>query len=142
MRAPDDVILRCGMTQTIARITLLVPDYDAGIAFYVDRLGFRLIEDSWVTEAKRWVVVAPPGATETALLLAQATTPDQTAAIGRQAGGRVFLFLHTDDFDRDHGAMLAKGVTFLEAPRHESYGKVAVFEDPFGNRWDLIETAR
>ncbi len=130
------------MTQTIARITLLVPDYDAGIAFYVDRLGFRLIEDSWVTEAKRWVVVAPPGASETALLLAQATTPDQTAAIGRQAGGRVFLFLDTDDFDRDHAEMLAKGVTFLEAPRAESYGKVAVFEDPFGNRWDLIESAR
>ena len=130
------------MTQTIARITLLVPDYDAGIAFFVDRLGFRLIEDSWLTDAKRWVVVAPPGASETALLLAKATAPDQSAAIGRQAGGRVFLFLHTDDFDRDHAAMLARGVTFLEAPRLESYGKVAVFEDPFGNRWDLIESAR
>lgn len=131
-----------GMKQTIARITLLVPDYDAGIAFYVDQLGFRLIEDTWLSDSKRWVVVAPPGATETALLLARPAGPDQSAAIGRQAGGRVFLFLHTDDFDRDHGEMLGKGVTFLEAPRHETYGKVAVFEDPFGNRWDLIEPAR
>jgi catechol 2,3-dioxygenase-like lactoylglutathione lyase family enzyme len=129
------------MTQFISRITLLVPDYDAGIAFYVDQLGFRLIEDSWVTDGKRWVVVAPPGSRETALLLAKAAGPDQAAAIGRQAGGRVFLFLNTDDFDRDHGAMLSAGVTFLEAPRHERYGKVAVFEDPFGNRWDLIEPA-
>lgn len=126
------------MTQTIASQTLLVPDYDAGIAFYVGALGFDLLEDTQLSETKRWVRVAPKGA-ETALLLAQADGAAQEAAIGNQTGGRVGFFLHTDDFERDHAAMLAKGVTFREAPRYEAYGTVAVFEDPFGNLWDLIE---
>ena len=126
------------MTQTIASLTLLVPDYDAGIAFYVGALGFDLLEDTQLSETKRWVRVAPKGA-QTALLLAQADGAAQEAAIGNQTGGRVGFFLHTDDFERDHAAMLAKGVTFREAPRYEPYGTVAVFEDPFGNLWDLIE---
>lgn len=126
------------MSQTIANVTLLVPDYDAGIAFYVDQLGFELLEDTKLSETKRWVRVAPPGA-ETALLLAKANGPRQKAAIGQQTGGRVSFFLHTDDFARDYAAMLAKGVTFREAPRHEPYGSVVVLEDPFGNLWDLIE---
>ena len=126
------------MTRTIASITLLVPDYDAGLAFYVDKLGFDLLEDTKLSATKRWVRVAPHGA-ETALLLAQADGAAQEAAIGNQTGGRVGFFLHTDDFERDHAAMTAKGVTFREAPRYEPYGTVAVFEDPFGNLWDLIE---
>ncbi|MEO1552780.1 MAG: VOC family protein [Pseudomonadota bacterium] len=126
------------MTQTIASFTLVVPDYDDAIAFYVDRLGFTLVEDTQLSETKRWVRVAPRGA-ETALLLAKADGPSQEASIGNQTGGRVGFFLHTDDFARDHAAMLDKGVTFREAPRHEVYGTVAVFEDPFGNLWDLIE---
>ncbi|MEO1189184.1 MAG: VOC family protein [Pseudomonadota bacterium] len=126
------------MTQTIANVTLVVPDYDAAIAFYVDSLGFTLLEDTKLSETKRWVRVAPLGA-ETALLLAVADGPAQEAAIGNQTGGRVGFFLHTDDFERDHAAMAAKGVTFRENPRYEAYGTVAVFEDPFGNLWDLIE---
>ena len=126
------------MTQTLANITLLVPDYDAGIAFYVDKLGFDLIEDTRLSETKRWVRVAPHGA-QTSLLLAKADGPDQIAAIGNQTGGRVGFFLHTDDFARDHAQMEANGVIFREAPRFEPYGTVAVFEDPFGNLWDLIE---
>ncbi|HYD98861.1 MAG TPA: VOC family protein [Alphaproteobacteria bacterium] len=129
------------MKQAIAAVALVVPDYDPAIAFYVGVLGFELLEDTPLGPDKRWVRVAPPGATETALLLAKAATPAQAAAIGAQAGGRVFLFLRTDDFDRDHARMLAAGVAFLEAPRREAYGKVAVFRDPFGNRWDLIEPA-
>mgnify|MGYP001792030656 FL=1 len=126
------------MTQLIANITLVVSDYDEAIAFYVDALGFELLEDTQLSDMKRWVRVAPPGA-ETALLLAKADGPEQAAAIGNQTGGRVGFFLHTDDFARDHAAMLSKGVKFREEPRHESYGTVAVFEDPFGNLWDLIE---
>ena len=126
------------MTQTIANVTLLVPDYDAGIAFYVDQLGFDLLEDTKLSETKRWVRVAPKGA-DTALLLAKADGAAQEAAIGQQTGGRVSFFLHTDDFARDYAAMQAKGVTFKEEPRHEAYGSVVVFEDPFGNLWDLIE---
>jgi len=98
-----------------------------------------LLENTPLSATKRWVLVAPPGARETALLLARAATPDQAAAVGRQGGGRVFLFLHTDDFARDHAAMTARGVRFVEAPRDEPYGTVAVFEDLYGNRWDLIE---
>ncbi len=130
------------MKQAIAAVTLLVPSYEAGLGFYVDKLGFTLIEDSPLSNGKRWVLVAPPGSGETSLLLACASTPDQTRAIGEQAGGRVFLFLHTDDFLRDHRRYAESGVEFLEAPRHESYGTVAVFRDPFGNRWDLIEPAK
>lgn len=126
------------MSQHILNITLLVPDYDAGIDFYVGKLGFDLLEDTKLSETKRWVRVAPPGA-ETALLLAKADTPDQIAAIGNQTGGRVSFFLNTDNFKRDYAAMKAAGVSFLEAPRHEAYGSVVVFEDPFENKWDLIE---
>ena len=126
------------MSQTIANVTLLVPDYDAGIAFYVDQLGFALLEDTTLTATKRWVRVAPPGA-QTALLLAKADGNAQEAAIGQQTGGRVSFFLHTDNFARDYAAMRAKGITFKEEPRHEAYGSVVVFEDPFGNLWDLIE---
>jgi len=120
-------------------VALVVPDYDAAIAFYVGKLGFRLTED--IDQGrKRWVTVEPPGG-GTRLVLARAEGPDQEAAIGNQAGGRVFLFLATDDFVRDHAAMRAAGVTFEEAPRHEPYGTVAVWRDPFGNRWDLVGPA-
>ena len=129
------------MPQHLSAITLLVPDYDAGIAFYVGQLGFTLIEDRAMSAAKRWVLVAPPGSTETRLLLAKADSPAQIARIGNQTGGRVGFFLTTDDFVRDHAAMLAMGVVFLEEPRQEPYGTVAVFRDPFGNKWDLIEPA-
>lgn len=113
-----------------------MPDYDAAIDFYVGKLGFRLVED--VDQGhKRWVTVEPPGG-GARLLLARAEGAAQKAAIGNQAGGRVFLFLRTDDFARDHSAMLAAGVTFEEDPRHEPYGSVAVWRDPFGNRWDLL----
>ncbi|MDJ0922017.1 MAG: VOC family protein [Henriciella sp.] len=126
------------MTQCLLNITLLVPDYDAGIDFYVGKLGFELLEDTALSETKRWVRVAPPGA-QTALLLAKAHTPRQKAAIGNQTGGRVGFFLQTDDFQRDYTAMKAAGVTFKEDPRHEPYGTVVVFSDPWGNLWDLIE---
>jgi catechol 2,3-dioxygenase-like lactoylglutathione lyase family enzyme len=120
----------------LSAIALVVPDYDAALAFYVGKLGFRLCED--VDQGrKRWVTVEPPGG-GARLVLARADGPAQKAAIGQQAGGRVFLFLTTDDFARDHAAMLAAGVEFEEPPRHEPYGSVAVWRDPFGNRWDLI----
>ncbi len=127
------------MKQIIGAVTLVVPDYDAAISFYVEKLGFDLVEDTKLSADKRWVLVAPKGSTETRLLLALADGDQQIAAIGNQTGGRVCLFLNTDDFDRDHQAMKSNGVTFLETPRVEPYGKVAVFEDPFGNKWDLIE---
>lgn len=127
------------MKQSIGAISLVVPDYDEALAFYVGLLGFDLIEDTGLSGGKRWVLVAPRGSTETRLLLARADGPAQQAAIGNQTGGRVFLFLVTDNFYRDHAAMQAAGVTFLEEPRTEPYGKVAVFQDPFGNKWDLIE---
>jgi catechol 2,3-dioxygenase-like lactoylglutathione lyase family enzyme len=123
--------------QRLSTLSILVPDYDAGIAFFVGQLGFNLIEDTDQGH-KRWVKVAPKGA-ETAFLIAKATTPEQVAAIGNQGGGRVWLILETDNFTRDHTAYVAAGVAFEEAPRHEPYGTVAVFADPFGNRWDLIE---
>jgi catechol 2,3-dioxygenase-like lactoylglutathione lyase family enzyme len=127
------------MTTSQARISalaLVVPDYDVAIAFYVGLLGFTLAED--IDQGhKRWVTVEPPGG-GARLVLARADGPVQATAIGQQAGGRVFLFLTTDDFARDHDAMLAAGVTFEEPPRHEPYGTVAVWRDPFGNRWDLI----
>ncbi|MCH9752168.1 MAG: VOC family protein [Alphaproteobacteria bacterium] len=126
------------MSRSIAIFTIVVPDYDAGIDFYVSALGFELLEDTPRGPTKRWVRVAPPGA-ETAILLAKADGPAQTAAIGNQTGGRVGFFLHTDDFERDYQAMKAKGVVFKEEPRHEVYGSVAVFQDPWGNLWDLIE---
>ena len=128
------------MPQRLALTALLVHEYDAAIDFYVRKAGFDLVEYTDMGGGKRWVVVRPPGS-EGGLLLARATG-DQANAVGRQGGGRVFLFLHTDDFGRDQGRMAAAGVRFLEAPRHEPYGTVAVFEDLYGNRWDLIQPAR
>ena len=125
----------------LAAVSLLVRDYDEAIAFYVGKLGFALSEDTDMGRGKRWVRVTPKGG-DTALLLAKATTPRQQAQVGDQAGGRVWLFLETDDFDRDHAAWTAAGVSFREAPRSEIYGKVAVFEDLYGNAWDLIEPAK
>lgn len=128
------------MAQQISAIALVVPDYDAAIAFYVGILGFDLIDDTAQSETKRWVLVAPKGA-QTRLLLAKADGPAQRAAIGQQTGGRVGFFLNTDDFDADYARYLAAGVHFEEEPRHEAYGSVVVFRDPFGNRWDLLELA-
>jgi catechol 2,3-dioxygenase-like lactoylglutathione lyase family enzyme len=129
------------MSATLAHIALVVRDYDEAIAWFVERLGFILVEDREVPEqAKRWVLVAPPGG-GTSILLARATTPEQAACIGNQAGGRVFAFLATDDFARDHARYVAAGVRFVRGPSDEPYGRVAVFEDLYGNRWDLIEYA-
>lgn len=128
------------MTQQISAVALVVPDYDAGIAFYVDAVGFELVSDIDLGGGKRWVSVRPKGG-GTALLLARAVDEAQSAAIGNQTGGRVGFFLQTDDFARDHAAMLAAGVEFEETPRSEPYGTVAVWRDPFGNRWDLIQFA-
>ena len=130
------------MSQHIGALTLVVRDYDEAIQFYRDRLGFTLLADTSLGTDKRWVLLAPPGSSETRLLLAKATTPEQVARIGDQTGGRVFLFLHTDHFERDHARLLTNGVRFLEPPRHEPYGTVAVFEDLYGNRWDLLELKR
>ena len=131
------------MTQSIALITLLVHDYDEAIAFFTRALRFELIEDTAVTAAKRWVVVAPPNAGNTvgaaSLLLAKAATPEQEARVGDQTGGRVFLFLQTQNFWADYRHMLAQGVKFAEAPREEAYGHVVVFFDVCGNKWDLLE---
>ncbi|MGC9395793.1 MAG: VOC family protein [Anaerolineae bacterium] len=127
------------MKQKIGYVALLVRDYDEALAFYTGVLGFDLIEDTVLEDGKRWVLVAPPGVAGTCLLLAKATTPEQVARIGDQTGGRVFLFLHTDDFWRDYHALRARGLQFTEEPREESYGTVAVFVDLYGNRWDLLE---
>ena len=128
------------MKQALANVALLVRDYDEAIAWYTGALGFTLAEDTALGDGKRWVRVAPPGNTEgTALLLAKASTERQRQHIGDQTGGRVGFFLHTDDFRRDHAAMQAREVKFVESPREESYGMVAVFEDLYGNRWDLLE---
>ncbi|WP_431981150.1 VOC family protein [Streptomyces qinglanensis] len=120
-------------------VTLVVRDYDEAIAFYVNAVGFDLREDTRLEDGKRWVVVAPPGARETAVLLARAATPSQEVHVGQQTGGRVGWFLNTEEFDRDYERMCSAGVVFEEPPRHESYGKVAVFQDLYGNRWDLLE---
>jgi catechol 2,3-dioxygenase-like lactoylglutathione lyase family enzyme len=127
------------MPQSLAHVTFLVRDYDEALSFFTDVLGFRLVEDSLLPGGKRWVVVAPPGSRGASLLLAQADTPGQLLQVGNQAGGRVFLFLHTDDFWRDYRLMQAYSVKFLEIPREESYGTVAVFEDLYGNKWDLLQ---
>lgn len=129
------------MSRSIATIALVVADYDEAIAFYCGKLGFTLVADTDLGGGKRWVLVGPSGEHGARLLLAKAGDEAQQARIGDQTGGRVFLFLETDDFSRDHAAMLEKGVTFLEEPRHEAYGSVAVFEDLYGNKWDLIEHA-
>jgi catechol 2,3-dioxygenase-like lactoylglutathione lyase family enzyme len=127
------------MTLALDAVALLVPDYDDGIDFFVRTLGFALVEDSDLGGGKRWVLVAAPGG-GSRLLLARAVG-EQTAAVGRQGGGRVFLFLATDDFAADHARLRAAGVAFAQAPRREPYGRVAVFLDPWGNRWDLVERA-
>lgn len=128
------------MHQAIAHVSLLVRDYDEALAFYVGVLGFRLLDDSPRPEQdKRWVVVAPPGQAGASLLLARASTPEQRARVGNQTGGRVFLFLQTDDFQRDYDRFVAAGVRFLRPPAEEPYGTVAVFEDLYGNLWDLLQ---
>jgi len=127
------------MRQDLAAVALLVPDYDEAIAYFTGTLGFELIEDTPLGAEKRWVRVRPPGSGGTAFLLARAATDEQRAAIGRQGGGRVWLFLHTDDLDADHARLVSRGVAFDGPPRRESYGAVAVFTDRYGNRWDLIQ---
>lgn len=127
------------MAQTIAALALVIPDYDEAIAYYTRMLDFELIEDSPREAGKRWVLVGPRGSHGTRLLLARAATPAQRERIGDQTGGRVFLFLHTDNFWRDHATFSARGVEFVEAPREEVYATVAVFKDRYGNRWDLIQ---
>jgi catechol 2,3-dioxygenase-like lactoylglutathione lyase family enzyme len=151
------------MTQSLAHIALVVRDYDEAIAWFTGKLGFTLIEDGYqagqdtiaissrdtrpggseiAAKGKRWVVVAPPGSTGTSLLLARASTPEQEAFIGNQAGGRVFLFLRTDDFRHDYEDMIAAGIRFVREPKQAPYGTVAVFEDLYGNLWDLVQFAR
>lgn len=134
---------RCTRTvkQHIGFVALLVPDYDAAIAYYTNVLGFELISDTPQADepGKRWVLVAPKGSVETRILLMKSASPEQAQRVGNQTGGRVFLFLHTDDFARDYAAFAARGVTFVEKPRQEEYGMVAVFEDFLGNKWDLLE---
>lgn len=131
------------MKQLILHVALVVKEYDEAIAFYTEKLGFELIEDTYQPEQdKRWVLVAPPGAQGTNLLLARAATPEQARFIGNQTGGRVFLFLSTDDFWRDYRAMKEKGITFVREPQEHEYGTVAVFKDLYGNLWDLIEPGK
>jgi catechol 2,3-dioxygenase-like lactoylglutathione lyase family enzyme len=127
------------MKQSIAHIALVVADYDEAISFYTEKLGFKLIEDTPQSETKRWVLVAPPGAEECSLLLAKAVGEEQRSRVGNQTGGRVFLFLRTDDFWRDYESYKSKGVKFVREPKTEDYGIVAVFEDLYGNLWDLVE---
>lgn len=129
------------MNQRIVQLALLVRDYDEAVAFYTEKLGFRLVEDTKLSEAKRWVRVQPAGNSGPALLLAKAVGERQEGAIGNQTGGRVFLFLHTDDFWRDYRVYQQAGVLFVHEPREEAYGTVAVFEDLYGNLWDLIQPA-
>jgi catechol 2,3-dioxygenase-like lactoylglutathione lyase family enzyme len=130
------------MPQHIGYIALLVRDYDEAISYFIEKLGFTVAEDTDLGGGKRWVLVAPPGSAETRLVLAKAVSPDQLPRIGNQTGGRVFLFLHTDDFWRDYEAYRSRGVVFREEPREGQYGIVAVFEDLYGNRWDLMELKR
>ena len=131
------------MSRTILHAALVVRDYDEAIAFFCGKLGFELVEDTYQPEQdKRWVLVAPPGSTGTSILLARASTSDQESFVGRQTGGRVFLFLGTDDFWRDFEAMQSNGIRFVREPKEASYGTVAVFEDLYGNLWDLVELNR
>ncbi|MPY24666.1 VOC family protein [Shewanella sp. YLB-07] len=128
------------MKQSIVHIALVVRDYDEAIDFYVNKLKFELIEDTYQAEQdKRWVLISPPGSTGVSLLLARASKAEQARFIGDQAGGRVFLFLNTDDFWRDYERMLADGINFIRPPKVEDYGTVAVFEDLYGNLWDLLQ---
>ena len=127
------------MSRAITRVAVVVRDYDEAIAYFTGSLGFELLEDTPMGSGKRWVVVAPQGSTGTAIVLARAANAEQESRIGNQTGGRVLLFLHTDDFDRDYGLMKARGVRFAEEPRRESFGTAVVFEDLYGNRWDLVQ---
>ena len=128
------------MKQSIVHIALIVKDYDEAIEFYTEKLHFTLIEDTYQPEQdKRWVVISPPGSSGTTLLLARASKPEQESFVGNQSGGRVFLFLNTDDFWRDYNDMVSQGIKFVSEPKKESYGMVAVFEDLYGNKWDLLE---
>lgn len=127
------------MKQQIFQIALVIKDYDEAINFYIEKLGFKLVEDTALSETKRWVVVAPPGSDGCSLLLAKAATEEQQSRIGNQTGGRVFLFLHTDDLKRDYKSMKEKGITFVREPADEPYGLVAVFSDLYGNLWDMIQ---
>lgn len=129
------------ITRAIGHVAVVVRDYDEAIAHYRDVLGFDLIEDTPLERGKRWVLVGPAGGYGASLLLARAATPEQEARIGNQTGGRVFLFLHTENFQRDYDDLRSRGVQFVEGPRHEAYGWVAVFVDLYGNRWDLVEKA-
>lgn len=128
--------------QKIGYVALVVRDYDEAKAWYCERLGFVVIEDMQISQEKRWLLIAPPGSSGTSLLLARAANDRQVQRVGDQTGGRVFLFLHTDDFWRDFHAMQQRGVRFCEETRHESYGTVAVFEDLYGNRWDLLQLSK
>lgn len=130
------------MKQKIAHIALVVRDYDEAIEFYTKKLDFILLEDTILSEGKRWVLVAPPGAKESCLLLAKAANEEQRKSIGNQSGGRVFLFLFTDDFWRDYNKMVGRNIKFLRPPKEEEYGTVAVFEDLYGNLWDLLEPSK
>lgn len=127
------------MPQSLGHVALIVHNYDEAITFYTAVLGFRLVEDTDLGGGKRWVLVAPPGSSGTNLLLAQAATPEQATRVGNQTGGRVFLFLFTDDFWRDYGSLRARNVEFVRDPKDEPYGTVAVFKDLYGNLWDLIQ---
>ncbi|WP_103071949.1 VOC family protein [Aquimarina sediminis] len=127
------------MKRKIGSVALVVRDYDEAIRFYVDKLNFELIEDIQLDNNKRWVLIAPNNQAETNILLAKAANSKQEKSIGNQTGGRVFLFLHTDDFWKDYNDMKSKGISFLEQPREEPYGTVVVFEDLYGNKWDLLE---
>lgn len=128
------------MKQSIVHVALVVRDYDEAIEFYTKKLHFTLVEDTYQPEQdKRWVVVAPPGSNGTTLLLAKASKPEQEPYVGNQSGGRVFLFLNTDDFWRDYNEMVSQGIKFVRAPKKENYGMVAVFADLYGNLWDLLE---
>jgi catechol 2,3-dioxygenase-like lactoylglutathione lyase family enzyme len=127
------------LKQRIAHIALVVNDYDDAIRFYTEKLGFTLVEDTLLSETKRWVLVAPPGVSDCCLLLAKAANDEQKSRVGNQTGGRVFLFLFTDNFRRDYHKMLANDIKFVRPPKKEPYGMVAVFEDLYGNLWDLLE---
>lgn len=127
------------MKQSLSMISLVVRDYDEAIAYYTDVLGFALIEDRVMSPSKRWVVVSPRGSEGARVLLAKAANEEQLSRVGNQTGGRVFLFLDTDDFARDHALYTSRGVTFIGAPREEDYGRVAVFKDLYGNKWDMVE---
>jgi len=128
------------MKQSIVHVALVVRDYDEAIRFYTEKLNFTVVEDTYQPQQdKRWVLVAPPGSNGLTVLLARASSPEQERFIGNQSGGRVFLFLSTDDFWRDYNRMISLGITFIREPKVESYGTVAVFEDLYGNLWDLVE---